>query len=181
MKKVLIVVDMQNDFCYNMDVLGSEAAQKIVPNVVAKVKNCRENGDLIFFTKDNHNFDYLTTREGKHLPIEHCISGTEGAELIKDLQKIGGIEIYKDDQFGLNAYDIERKIDSVFDYHADIEFEIIGIATNLCVLSVAVTLQNYFNNAEITIDASCCASYDPILHEKALDVMEGLQFNVINR
>lgn len=187
MKKVLIVVDMQNDFVTG--VLGSKYAQDIVPNVVKKVKTYENNGDIIVVTKDIHKENYLNTREGKHLPVKHC-SFELGRQLIDELLKYNECEttIHKKDKFGLGLDELFILEKVIFGKHypnhpseAELEFEIVGIVTNLCIISVATSLQNYFYNSEITIDASCCASYDPILHEKALDVMEGLQFNVINR
>lgn len=180
MRKVLVVVDMQNDFVTG--VLGSEYAQAIVPNVVEKIKEYLYNDDYVICTQDTHiKNNYLTnTREGAHLPIEHCISGTEGHKLIKEIAVLkNSLQVIKYDQFGLSQFELET-IDGRCGENVG-SIEVVGIATNLCVLSVAVCLQNHYKNAEITIDAGCCASYDPVLHEKALDVLEGLQFNVINR
>lgn len=189
MKKVLIVVDMQQDFVYNMEVLGSEHAQKIVPNVVEKVKKYIREHQHVIFTKDYHNENYLETREGKHLPIPHCIYGSmgyesSGIELVPELNILletnhhfVGVVYKKGFGMELDALNIRDKQQLL---NAD-EIEIIGVATNLCVISNAIIVQNFNRKAELFIDASCCASYDPVLHEKALDVLEGLQFNVINR
>ena len=195
--KTLIVVDMQNDFVTG--VLGCEAAQAIVPNVIAKVREYLEDGHCVVFTLDTHLREtYSNTREGKNLPVPHCILNTTGQELIADLDIIvdtmlddkvmfAGIEVpqitltVKSDQFGLPIYDMSDPSDAPRMLQELESIEFIGIATNICVISCAICSQNIFKNVEHIIDASCCASYDKDLHEKALDVMEGLQFKVINR
>ena len=179
--KLLVCVDMQDDFINGS--LGSEHCQKIVPNVVKKVKDHLMSGGCVMFTKDTHEDNYLKTREGKHLQVEHCIKGTLGHQLLPDLLSFPISKefrkqcfvVEKLNRFGLIGYDLMKNSD-----HFN-ELEFIGVATNICVISCAVSFQNLIPNAEITIDASCCASFDPVLHEKALDVMEGLQMNVINR
>lgn len=186
--KMLIVVDMQRDFV--TDVLGSKYAQEIVPNVVAKVKEYLTNGDRVIFTIDSHQEDtYLKTREGRWLPVPHCINSTEGQMLIPELDEIfneycnsGQIMLmHKVDQFGLPIYGL----DNPYDYPEVIEglegFEFIGVATNMCVISCVICSQNIYRNHEHVVDASCCASFDSILHEKALDVMEAMHIKVINR
>ncbi len=128
---------------------------------------------------DSHYNNYLETREGIHLPIKHCLINTEGHHLIPEIENVYDL-LLKFNKFGLNNSDImkmNRRISNIE------SIEIIGVATNMCVISCAICLQNLdqFVNTEIIIDASCCASFDPILHEKALDVMESLQMKVINR
>lgn len=177
MKKLLIVVDYQNDFVNGS--LGFPKAKELENKIYDKIMRYKNNDDYIVFTQDTHFKDYLKTREGEHLPVEHCMKGTEGHELYGKLKDIDNSFIYNyinKTSFGLDSIDIGYQIP------IDIDFiEIVGVATNICVISTAITLQNYFTNTEITIDASCCASFDDYLHEKALDIMEGLQMNIINR
>ncbi len=181
MAKLLLVVDMQNDFVTG--VLGSKYAQEIVPNVVKKIKEYNKNDDIVIATKDCHfDEDYLKTREGINLPIKHCLFNTNGHNLIPEINELIDIICIKVNKFGLNNFDIDEK--TCTKIPKDLEsIEIIGVATNMCVISCAICLQNLdqFVNTEIIIDASCCASFDPILHEKTLDVMESLQMKVINR
>lgn len=191
MKKILVLVDYQNDFVSGA--LGSPNALAIKDKVEAKIEEYSKNNDKIIFTMDSHDECYEITREGRNLPIKHCIAGTDGELLSIDLTKLSCLSnktsfLYKVDRFGLEPSQLEDMYNYLYNNDDDIEppydeieFTIIGVATNICVLSVAVSLQNTFNNSDIYIDAECCASYDSELHEKALDVMEGLQFKVINR
>ena len=181
--KVLVIVDMQNDFVTG--VLGGELQKGIVQNVCNKIKQAIKDNQFIVFTRDTHYVDYLETREGKHLPIPHCIFGTNGYKLIPEIMELiksySNIAfIYKADGFGIISSEIPTEVRLPI-YNAKDGFEICGLVTNMCVLSIAVSLQNVYNNLEITIDASCCASFNKELHEKALDIMEGLQMNIINR
>lgn len=190
MKKVLVVVDMQNDFIDGS--LGTPEAQAIVPKVVEKIKNW--DGRIVF-TKDTHNGDYLNTREGKHLPIEHCINGSYGQELnsfisytihkkypdIVKAIKEDSFLFYEKSNFSDNYMPtiIEGMLD-LEDVDTNVEFHICGLCTDICVISNAITIQSFFKDSEICIDASCCAGTTPEMHRKALDVMRGLQMNIIN-
>lgn len=180
-KKILVVVDVQNDFVYGS--LGSDEAVAVVPNIVKKVNEYRNNEDLIIFTKDEHSNNYLDTQEGKKLPIKHCISNTAGCEIIGEL-KVG-------EHFRLEQ--IIRK--NTFGYHWDhcpwigifkndkpkFEVEIIGVCTDICVVTNALCLKTEFPEVEITVDASCCAGTTPERHRAALEVMKSCQINVINK
>jgi nicotinamidase-related amidase len=176
-KKLLVVVDMQNDFVTG--VLGTPEARAIVPTVVAKVKEYIESGNSILFTKDCHNGEfYLNTEEGKHLPIKHCIMGTDGIKIIPELAPYCADEVvYTKDRFAsLNLSDdihwryISDEIESV---------EIIGVCTDICVISNAIVIATHVG-LPITVDASCCAGTTPEMHSKALDVMRSCQIEITN-
>ena len=177
--KLLFVIDMQNDFIYG--VLGNPEALMIVPKVVEKIKNA----DNVIFTYDTHDKNYLQTEEGKHLPIPHCIKGTEGWQLSPIFDTINkGIEnmfFFKKETFGYpwNIYEDFKYED--FNPKNVTEIEIVGLDTDFCVLANAMTLKAAFPNVPITIDAACCAGSTPEWHEKALDMLEHCHFNVINR
>lgn len=179
MKKLLVVVDMQNDFVSGS--LGFPEAKSIIPKIREKIDSYLNVGNDVVFTRDTH-FEsiYLTTREGQHLPVPHCYDGTKGWQIVDELREDDLVHIDKI-AFGLDADDISlisgyKSLDSKYE-----SIEIVGLVTNLCVLSVAISLQSCTKFCKIIIDAACCKSFDPVLHEKALDVMEGLQMNVINR
>lgn len=177
MKKVLFVIDYQVDFCSG--VLGSEYARNIEDSVYNKIKEYVDANLPIIFTYDTHYDFYRLTREGKYLPVSHCIKGTEGHDLygkIKDFKKYGR-NITKSN-FSMEHFDLGSIVGLIDE---DTEIELIGVDTSICVLSNAVILQNRFPENEIIIDASCCASFDRDKHEKALDIMQGLQMQVINR
>ncbi len=173
--KYLIVVDMQNDFITG--VLGTPEARAIVPAVTEKIKNF--DGTVIY-TQDTHSVKYLETQEGRKLPIEHCIQGTEGWQLeagIKKLAEKAGSQIFMKPGFGsliMTAYmsklNAEKLIDSI---------EIVGLCTDICVLSAATLCKVAFPEVPIIVDSSCCAGVTPESHETALKAMKGIQIDVI--
>lgn len=183
--KLLIVVDYQNDFVDG--VLGFPKAKEMEERLTDKIEKHMKNGGIALFTFDTHRADYLKTREGKALPVAHCVVGTDGWQLhgkVRDLHEkympTGMIGNISKTGFGLNML-VNHGLVTRQLLNSVEEIEICGIVTNMCVLSVAVSVQAVAENTPITIDASLCASFDDELHEKALDVMEGLQMNVINR
>ena len=177
-KKVLIVVDMQNDFIDGA--LGTKEAQAIVPNVRKKIEEYATRGDEIIFTRDTHFENYLETNEGKHLPVEHCIKGTDGWEIHVDLD-IAICEHIDKLTFGYNIWNI-NKTDGICYGHNECfaDVEIVGLCTDICVVSNALILKAQFPEINITVDASCCAGVTPETHKAALTTMKMCQINVIN-
>lgn len=168
MQKLLIVVDMQNDFIDGA--LGTKEAVAIVPKVLEKVKNF--DGEIIF-TKDTHKKNYLKTREGKRLPIEHCIEGTEGFEICDTLKPYANTVIEKA-TFGSEALPkYIKKYVGTPDY-----IELVGLCTDICVISNAVILKSAFLEADMAVDSSCCAGVTPESHKNALDAMKMLQIDI---
>ena len=166
--KVLIVVDMQYDFI--TDCLGTPEAQTIVPNVKKKIQEYESRGDRIIFTRDTHHDNYLNTHEGKNLPVPHCIEGTHGWEVISEIDKPECLHLNKL-TFGYTGWDIRLGKPS--------EIELVGVCTDICVVSNALILRAMFREAEITVNASCCAGVTPEKHRAALEVMKSCQINVI--
>lgn len=160
--KILLVVDMQNDFIDGA--LGSNEAQSIVNNVINKIENYEKNKEMIIFTKDTHNENYLQTMEGKHLPVKHCIIGTIGHEIPEKILRGHNI-IFEKNTFGSTQL-IDYLKTQVFD-----EIEIIGLCTDICVISNALLIKAYFPNKRIFVDASCCAGVTPKSHQEALNTM----------
>lgn len=165
MKKTLIVIDMQNDFIYGS--LGSAEAQKIVNNVKEKIMVYKRNRDNIIFTRDTHNDDYLQTAEGGKLPIKHCIKGTPGWQIADGLY-IEGAEIIDKPTFGYMDW-------KNYKFY---EIELVGLCTDICVVSNALILKAAFPDAKITVDASCCAGVTPQTHKAALETMKMCQIDV---
>lgn len=172
MSKTLIVVDMQNDFIDGS--LGTKEAQAIVSNVAKKIKEYQDRGDRIIFTRDTHNEDYLMTSEGKKLPVEHCIYGTHGWQIADGLDIKYCSHIDKS-TFGWRYWDSELDND---DYDGK-KIELIGLDTDICVISNALILKATFPDADITVDASCCAGVTPETHKAALATMKMCQIEVI--
>lgn len=180
MKKLLVVIDYQKDFVDGT--LGFKKAETLESGIYDKVKKYLENGDRVLFTYDTHYEEYLETREGKNLPVVHCIKGTHGHELYGRLNEFLGKENtlhYEKEGFGLAPKDVIKLSEELGEEINEIE--LVGVVTNICVISNVVMLQSQYRNAEILIDASLCASFDDSLHDKALDVAEGIHVKVINR
>lgn len=179
--KVLVVVDMQNDFITGS--LGTKEAQAIVPNVKKKIDEAVANGDLIVFTRDTHFKNYLETNEGQKLPVEHCIKDTDGWRIPADLMPSDGYKRVKIcDKYTFGYYNLgPRLIDWDWEWgHERIaEIELVGLCTDICVVSNALLLKaEFYDTCEISVDATCCAGVTPETHEAALKTMEMCQINV---
>lgn len=175
MKRCLIVVDYQNDFVIGS--LGFKAAELLESRIAEKTEEYRTNGDDVIFTLDTHGFNYLETYEGKHLPVKHCINGTDGHSLYG---KVGKIKAESDRVFLKNTFGS----DDLYMYlkkNIYSSIELVGVVTNICVISNAVLAKTAQPETEITVDASCVASNDEYLNEAALRVMESLQINITNK
>lgn len=166
MKKTLIVVDMQNDFIDGS--LGTKEAQAIVEKVREKIKNYQENGGEIIFTRDTHTKDYLNTNEGKHLPVKHCIAGTDGWRIAEGLE-VSDAKYIDKPSFGWMKWD-ECALEDV---------ELVGLCTDICVVSNALIIKAVYPEINVTVDASCCAGVTPETHKAALETMKMCQVNVI--
>lgn len=173
MKRLLLVIDMQNDFITGP--LGSRAAERILPRVKAKTEEYRQNGDPVIFTRDTHEDDYLATQEGKLLPVRHCIRGTKGHELAGELCT-SGCEVFDKTSFGSLEL-AERIAEAAKDAE---EIELCGVCTDICVVSNALILKARLPEANITVDAGCCAGVTEESHRAALLTMKMCQIAVIN-
>lgn len=167
MSKTLIVVDIQNDFITGS--LGTKEAQAIVPNVKRKIKEYYDHGDMIIFTRDTHYENYLSTPEGKALPVEHCIYNTYGWQITDGLEVPNCFYINKE-SFGWahwNSLGLNNNV------------EMIGLCTDICVVSNALIIKANYPNINVIVDASCCAGVTPEKHKAALEVMKSCQIKVI--
>ena len=177
MNRYLFVIDYQNDFVDGA--LGFPGAELLDEKIAAKVR-AYGNGHVLF-TRDTHFENYLQTREGKNLPVEHCIRGTHGwqvyGQTANALEEVDAKAIDKL-VFGMDVTDPATA--AVLPESAE-EIELVGLVSNICVVSNAVVLQSKYPEATITVDASCTDSFDKALHEKVLDVLSGFQVKVINR
>lgn len=166
MKRTLIVVDMQNDF---IDMaLGTAEAVAIVPKVKAKIQEYAGRGDEIIYTRDTHFADYLDTPEGKKLPVPHCIEGTQGWQIAQGLY-IDGCKIIDKPNFGWPHWNQE---------HLE-QVELIGLCTDICVVSNALIIKATFPDIPVAVDASCCAGVTPETHNAALATMKMCQIDII--
>lgn len=180
--KVLVVVDMQNDFITGS--LGTPEAQAIVPNVKKKVEAAVENGDVIVYTRDTHFDNYLETKEGKALPVKHCISGTTGWRIPDELLPPDEYcRMFIVDKHTFGHYELPATVRSAIkSINNSLEcdgIELLGLCTEICVVSNALLLKSFFySEYDISVDATCCAGVTLETHEAALKTMEMCQINV---
>lgn len=172
MKKLLIVVDMQKDFVDGA--LGSKEAVAIVDNVVNKIQTF--DGDIIV-TYDTHHDNYMETQEGKYLPVPHCIKGTDGWMLDKNVQTALENMSYK--TIEKPTFGSTELSDFIKENYIPDEIELIGLCTDICVVSNALLLKANFLETKISVDAKCCAGVTPDTHNAALTTMKMCQINVI--
>ncbi len=172
MSKLLVVVDMQTDFVDGS--LGTAEARTIVPEVVRKIEEETAAGTTVVFTRDTHETNYLETQEGRKLPVVHCIKDTEGWNLIPQLRPLAeGRMIINKNTFGstmLAHYVGKNKFDEV---------ELIGLCTDICVISNAMIIKASSPEAVIRVCASCCAGVTPESHLNALESMKMCQIEII--
>lgn len=172
MRKILVVVDMQNDFIDGA--LGTPEALDIVENVKGKISEYDQSD--IFVTMDTHTPDYLNTQEGKNLPVEHCIKGTEGWRIRNDINEmLTGARIFEKPTFG--SVTLAEHILKIAE-EQDLEIEIIGLCTDICVVSNALLLKAYMPEVSIWVDPECCAGVTPESHEAALKTMQMCQIGI---
>ena len=177
MNRYLFVIDYQNDFVDGA--LGFPGAELLDEKIAAKIRQYGKG--RVLFTRDTHFDNYLTTREGRNLPVPHCIKGSHGWEVYGQTAiALAETEAKAIDKlvFGMDVTNPATA--AVLPASAD-EIELVGLVSNICVVSNAVVLQSKYPEATIVVDAQCTASFDKALHEKVLDVLSGFQVTVINR
>ncbi|MDO5302208.1 MAG: isochorismatase family cysteine hydrolase [Tissierellia bacterium] len=169
--EVLVVVDMQNDFIDGA--LGTAEAQAIVPRVKERIENF---DGLVVYTQDTHDYDYLDTEEGKNLPVPHCIKGTHGHEIAPGIYREGA-PVFEKVTFGseklihyLKELSAKEKIDRI---------TLLGLCTDICVISNALSLKTYLPEVPIAVDGSCSAGVTPQSHDTALEAMSMCQIQVL--
>lgn len=176
-QKILIVVDMQNDFVGG--VLGTDEAKKILSAVCEEIISAEKSGKKIFFTRDTHSADYLHTREGENLPVEHCIQYSEGWNLVSEIVDLvkNPSQIIDKETFG------SRKLGEMLAEENRCmpieEIELIGVCTDICVISNALLLKAFLPETRICVNSSCCAGSSPEHHDLALDAMKLCQIDII--
>lgn len=170
MNKCLIIIDCQKDFITGA--LANKDAKAKLPIIISKINEARENKISIIYTKDTHDQNYLSSFEGKNLPVIHCIENTEGWQFEEGIKPLDNEIVICKPNFG---YPYWKNVISIID-----EIEIVGFVTDICVVSNALALRMFYPNAKITVDASCCAGVTSEKHLAALEVMKSCQIEVIN-
>ncbi len=168
--KILCVIDMQKDFIDGA--LGTAEAVKILPAVKAKIAEYRKNGGKIIFTRDTHEENYMDTLEGKNLPVPHCIRGSEGWEIDPSLDT-EGCDIIDKPTFGSVALaHLVGRTDGIE------SIEVIGLCTDICVISNALLIKATLPEVPVSVDSACCAGVTPESHSNALEAMKMCQIIV---
>lgn len=191
--KILIVIDMQIDFI--TDALANKEAQKIVPNVIEKIKSYQsylkdEESDInpiIIYTKDTHEgkYEYLRSEEGKNLHIPHCLRESHGWNFIPEIQDLYPKNIIEKSGFGSielanKLISINNNIKMFYKTNYIDSIELIGVCTDICVISNAIIAKSALPNIPIYVDASCCAGVTPESHKRALESMKSCHIHIIN-
>jgi len=181
--KILVVVDMQNDFIDGA--LGTDEAVKIVPKVAEKIENF---DGKVFYTRDTHEENYMETQEGKNLPVPHCIRGTKGWELCREVEELraegGKDQVTDKPSFGsielgyaIREYMMEQRVLTKGEIES---ITLIGLCTDICVISNAMILKAFFPEIPVIVDAACCAGVTPASHKNALEAMKMCQIKIEN-
>lgn len=168
--KLLIVVDMQKDFIDGA--LGTSQAVAIVPKVREKIEAYRAAGDMVIFTRDTHGENYLTTQEGRNLPVVHCVKGTPGWGIAAELP-VGDSAVVDKPTFG--SVSLAHRVARLEGLEA---IELVGLCTDICVISNALLLKATLPELPISVDAACCAGVTPESHQNALAAMKMCQIAV---
>ena len=170
MSRILVVVDMQNDFIDGA--LGTAEAVRIVPYVKELVKKF---DGKVFFTRDTHFENYLETQEGRALPVSHCIKDTDGWQINAELDVLRTTDAVDKLTFG------SKELIEILKSEGDIEeITLVGLCTDICVISNAMVIKAYFPEIPLCVDASGCAGVTPESHARALEVMKMCQIRISN-
>lgn len=166
--KFFIVIDMQNGFTTGS--LANLAAQEIIPRIKEEIEKARKKGATIVYTRDTHQDNYLETGEGKHLPIKHCVEGTDDWQIVDELKPGDDDVIINKEHFGYSAWDDYIKPGD--------EVTMVGTCTDICVVSNALAIK-MIENVEVNILAGACAGLSPTSHKSAIEVMKYCQCNIL--
>lgn len=173
MQNILVVVDMQNDFIDGA--LGTKEAVAIVPKVKQKIQDFQGR---VLFTRDTHGADYMDTQEGKKLPVPHCIKGTDGWQISSELAPLCKEDPIDKETFG--SYRLGAILQEADRKETVGHITLIGLCTDICVISNALLAKAFLPEAEIVVDASCCAGVSPQSHKNALEAMKVCQIQIEN-
>lgn len=180
---ILVVVDMQNDFIDGA--LGSAQAERIVSGVAEKIRAAAGQGSLIFVTQDTHSGEYLSTLEGKNLPVPHCLRGSEGWRLHEDvraaLEEAAPERLQIIEKPGFGSVELMEQLGRAAAAGPVEEIEFVGLCTDICVIANAMLAKACLTEVPVVVDAACCAGVTPQSHQTALDAMTACQIEIRNR
>lgn len=179
---ILGVIDVQGDFVYTR--LATKESQSIIPNIRRKIQKYCAEGKYIVYTQDTHSSDYLSTQEGRRLQIEHCVAGTNGWKIVTPIPVTENLQnskvkfsVIEKHTFGFINW--KEELDKLTNGKIPDSIELIGLCTDICVVSNALILKALYPETRIIIDASCCAGTTPENHQAALQVMRACQIDIV--
>lgn len=175
-KQILVIIDMQNDFVTGA--LGNAECQATVPNIVALLKN--NTYDRVFLTRDTHQDNYMDTQEGKHLPVPHCIEGSDGWQVVPEIANaVADLNPIYVDKPAFGSIQLGTLLkDACEELGADTEITFVGVCTGICVISNVMITKATLPEIPVNVIASCCACVSPESHQTALDAMQLCQVNI---
>jgi nicotinamidase-related amidase len=176
--KFLIVVDMQNDFIDGT--LGTREAVAIVVAAAERIRACRVAVDTLIATLDTHDEDYMQTQEGLNLPVPHCIRCTAGWQLRPEIAEALGEDAIRVEKPAFGSVNLPEVIAKKLAPGETPEFELLGLCTDICVVSNALLVKAFLPEVPITVDAACCAGVTPASHKNALEAMKLCQIRIVN-
>ncbi len=175
MQKYMIVVDMQKDFIDGA--LGTPEARAILPHAVRRIEDAIREGRTLYFTLDTHYVDYLESHEGRHLPVPHCVMGTDGWRLHEAIAPYAGTTVKKS---GFGSVALNELLKDVAEHcGANIDVSLLGVCTDICVVSNALLLRSFFPEATLRVFSDSCAGVTPETHQAALTVLRACQVEVV--
>lgn len=175
--KILLVIDMQNDFAKKGGTLSSPVTEKIVPKIVERVEAAEKNKEVLIFTQDTHEEEYLDTLEGRNLPIPHCLVNTDGWEIVAELKDFAKERVYKI-SFG-SFYLAELVTELIREEFEDAEIEVCGLLSSICVVTNCLILRTALPNTKIVVNSNLCADVTEESHLAAMTVLKSCQIEVI--
>ena len=175
--KILVVVDCQNDFIDG--VLGTKEAQVAVPNIVEKITEYVENGDVVIFTRDTHYENYMETAEGKKLPVVHCIKNTDGWKIKPEIRNAAPADVKVIDKLTFGSVELIPHILEKYNVEDIEEIQFVGFCTDICVVSNVLMVKANLPETKISVIKDCCAGVTVASHEAALTTMQMCQIDII--
>ena len=176
-RKILVAVDLQKDFIDGA--LGTAEAEAIIPAAAERIREAREAGADIFATLDTHEADYMQTQEGKRLPVPHCIRGTDGWQLHPMIREALGANCTMVEKPTFGSVRLPELIRERIGQGNDATIELLGLCTDICVVSNALLLKAAFPEAIIRVSSTCCAGVTPEKHRAALETMASCQIDIL--
>lgn len=177
MKRILVVVDMQNDFLTGT--LGSKEAEQVIQSVVDKINKYKNENGTVILTRDTHDSHYLDTQEGKFLPVMHCIKDTMGWEIADQIKEVIDNNMMIIDKPTFGSMELASEIKNISE-NESVEVELVGVCTDICVVSNALILKAVLPEVVVKVDATCCAGVTYSKHKSALETLKSCQVTIIN-